>query len=79
MQEIDVAKTCFVREERDARVLGAVAESRVGDQLGFGLGCREWGRLVFELDGRHPAVEVVIDAFGVDLTLGYHLPLSQFV
>src|SRR5207247_2119745 len=77
VQEVDVAKACFVRKEGDARVLGTVSESRVGDELGFGFGCRERGRLVFELDGRHPAVEVVVDAFGVNLALGYHVPLLK--
>src|SRR5206468_12039859 len=47
VKEVDVAKACFVREEGDARVLRAVSESGVCDELGFGLGYRKRGRLVF--------------------------------
>ena len=74
VEEVDVAEPGLVGEEGNARVLGAVAERGVGNELGFGVGCGKWGGLGFELDGGHPTLEVVVDAIGVNLALRYHVP-----
>ena len=67
MEEVEVAEAGLVGEEGEPRVLRAVAEGGIGDELGVTVSAvREARRLVLQLDGRHSSLVIVVDTLRID-------------